>query len=443
MKKTEITVVGGGLAGCEAAWQAAEKGLSVLLFEMKPLKFSPAHQDPGLAELVCSNSFRAESLENAVGLLKEEMRRMDTLFMRAADNTRVPAGGALAVDRKKFSVFITEALDGHKNINIVRQEVSRLPSQRPLIIASGPLTSESLSGELQTLSGKDYLYFYDAISPVVEADSINMDIAFRASRYDRGDDDYVNCPLSKEDYYRLVEEIVNAAKAPQRDFEKKIFFEGCLPLEEMAARGKDTMSFGPLKPVGLKDPRTGEQPFAVVQLRPENKERTIYNMVGFQTRLTWPEQKRVFRTIPGLEKAKFVRLGSCHRNMFINSTKLLLPTLQYKQKNDMFFAGQITGVEGYVESAAMGMIAGLNATHFFQKRPMIKPPQTTAIGALLNYITTTINNGDEFQPMNVNFGLFPPLPTRGGKKARRKALVQRALEDLEIWRKSCGFKKPH
>jgi len=438
MEKNGIIIVGGGLAGCEAAWQAAREGLNVLLFEMKPLQFSPAHKDHGLAELVCSNSFRAESLENAVGLLKEEMRQMDTLFMRAADATRVPAGGALAVDRLKFSAFITSSLNEHKNIRIVRQEVSQLPPQRPLIIASGPLTSKSLSRELQTLTGENSLYFYDAISPVVEADSINMDIAFRASRYDRGGDDYVNCPLSKEDYYRLVVEIVNASKVPQRDFERTIFFEGCLPIEEMAARGKDTLAFGPLKPVGLKDPRTGKQPFAVVQLRPENRERTIYNMVGFQTRLTWPEQKRVLRSIPGLEKAQFVRLGSCHRNMFINAPNLLLPTLQHKQEAGIFFSGQITGVEGYVESAAMGMMAGINAARFFQKKPVITPPPTTATGALLTHITTT--DRDHFQPMNVNFGLFPPLCPPVRKKDRRKSFGQRALKDLEEWRKSCCLK---
>ncbi|HJX30644.1 MAG TPA: methylenetetrahydrofolate--tRNA-(uracil(54)-C(5))-methyltransferase (FADH(2)-oxidizing) TrmFO [Thermodesulfobacteriota bacterium] len=433
MYSKEITIIGGGLAGSEAAWQAAQRGIKVILWEMKPCRFSPAHNSPNLAELVCSNSFRAESLENAVGLLKEEMRRAGSLFMLAADATRIPAGGALAVDRVKFSSFITAALEQQKNITLIREEVTRLPLQRPLIFASGPLTSPSLSEEITNLIGKNYLYFYDAISPVVEADSINLNIAFRASRYNRGGDDYLNCPLNQEEYYRLVAEIKSAEKVLPRDFEKPIFFEGCLPIEEMADRGKDTLAFGPLKPVGLKDPRTGEQPHAVVQLRPENKERTIYNMVGFQTRLTWPEQKRVFRLIPGLEKANFVRLGSCHRNIFINSPTLLFPTLQLQKETKIFFAGQITGVEGYVESAAMGMVAGINAAHFLLEKPLVIPSPATATGALLNYITTA--DPDHFQPMNVTYGLFPPLPSEVKKRDRRNFLIQQALKHIEDWRK--------
>jgi len=436
MQEQEITIIGGGLAGCEAAWQAAREGVNVILLEMKPLRISPAHRSPDLAELVCSNSFRSESLENAVGLLKEEMRRMGTLFMQAAEATRIPAGGALAVDRVLFSAFITAALERQKNIKVLRQDVLKIPSQRPVIIASGPLTSQPLSREIQTMIGEEHLYFYDAISPVVEADSINMDIVFRASRYDRGGDDYVNCPLRKEDYYGLVEEIVNAPKVPQREFERSIFFEGCLPLEELAARGKDTLAFGPLKPVGLKDPRTGKQPYAVVQLRPENKDRTLYNLVGFQTRLTWTEQKRIFRLIPGLEKANFVRLGSCHRNVFINSPNLLLPTLQLRKETGVFFAGQITGVEGYVESAAMGMMAGINAAGFIKKKSLRSPPPTTAFGALLNHITTA--NKQHFQPMNVNYGLFPPLHPPVRKKDRRNFLAQRALKDLKEWERKSG-----
>ena len=433
MYSKEITIIGGGLAGSEAAWQAAQRGIKVILWEMKPCRFSPAHNSPNLAELVCSNSFRAESLENAVGLLKEEMRRVGSLFMLAADATRIPAGGALAVDRVKFSSFITSALEQQKNITLIREEVTRLPLQRPLIFASGPLTSPSLSEEITNLIGKNYLFFYDAISPVVEADSINLNIAFRASRYNRGGDDYLNCPLNQEEYYRLVAEIVSAEKVLPRDFEKAIFFEGCLPIEEMADRGKDTLAFGPLKPVGLKDPRTGEQPHAVVQLRPENKERTIYNMVGFQTRLTWPEQKRVFRLIPGLEKASFVRLGSCHRNIFINSPTLLFPTLQLQKETKIFFAGQITGVEGYVESAAMGMVAGINAARFIIKKQLVIPSPATATGALLHYITTAAP--DHFQPMNVTYGLFPPLPSEVKKRNRRNFLIQQALKHIEDWRK--------
>jgi len=433
MYSEEITIIGGGLAGSEAAWQAAQRGIKVILWEMKPCRFSPAHNSPNLAELVCSNSFRAESLENAVGLLKEEMRRVGSLFMLAADATRIPAGGALAVDRVKFSSFITSALEQQKNITLIREEVTRLPLQRPLILASGPLTSPSLSEEITNLIGKNYLYFYDAISPVVEADSINLNIAFRASRYNRGGDDYLNCPLNQEEYYRLVAEIVSAEKVLPRDFEKAIFFEGCLPIEEMANRGKDTLAFGPLKPVGLKDPRTGEQPHAVVQLRPENKERTIYNLVGFQTRLTWPEQKRVVRLIPGLEKASFVRLGSCHRNIFINSPTLLFPTLQLQKETKIFFAGQITGVEGYVESAAMGMVAGINAARFILKKQSVIPSPATATGALLHYITTAAP--DHFQPMNVTYGLFPPLPSEVKKRDRRNFLIQQALKHIEDWRK--------
>ena len=434
MYNEEITIIGGGLAGSEAAWQAAQRGIKVILWEMKPCRFSPAHNSPNLAELVCSNSFRAESLENAVGLLKEEMRRVGSLFMLAADATRIPAGGALAVDRVKFSSFITSALEQQKNITLIREEVTKLPLQRPLIFASGPLTSPSLSEEITNLVGKNYLYFYDAISPVVEADSINLNIAFRASRYNRGGDDYLNCPLNQEEYYRLVAEIVSAEKVLPRDFEKAIFFEGCLPIEEMADRGKDTLAFGPLKPVGLKDPRTGEQPHAVVQLRPENKERTIYNMVGFQTRLTWPEQKRVFRLIPGLEKASFVRLGSCHRNIFINSPALLFPTLQLQKEIKIFFSGQITGVEGYVESAAMGMVAGINAVSSILKKQLVIPSPATATGALLNYITTA--DPDHFQPMNVTYGLFPPIPSGVKKRDRRDFLIQQALKHIEEWRKA-------
>ena len=429
-----IIIIGGGLAGCEAAWQALKEGLNVILFEMKPSRFSSAHSSLDLAELVCSNSFRSKSLKNAVGLLKEEMRQMDTLFMRAAEATRIPAGGALAVDREKFSAFITATLENQQNIKIVRREISRMPPQRPIIVASGPLTSHQLSREIKNLIAEEYLYFYDAISPVVEAESVNMDVVFRASRYQRGNDDYLNCPLSRKEYFHLVEQIIHASKIPLREFEKSIFFEGCLPIEEMAARGKDTLAFGPMKPVGLKDPRTGKQPYAVVQLRPENKEGTIYNMVGFQTRISWPEQKRIFRLIPGLEEAHFVRLGSCHRNIFINSPSLLLPTLQLKNNLEIFFAGQITGVEGYVESASMGMVAGINAARFIQGKPLIPPPPATATGSLITYITSADKR--HFQPMNVNYGLFPPLYPPAKKKDRPAFFARRALKGLENWRRA-------
>ncbi len=433
MQGQQITIIGGGLAGCEAAWQAAQRGVKAVLYEMKPDRFSPAHCSSTLAELVCSNSFRAASLENAVGLLKEEMREVQTVFMEAALAARIPAGGALAVDRERFSSFITDVMQEHKNVDLVHQEVIEIPSQRPLIIASGPLTSDALAAAIQQLVSEKHLSFYDAISPVVEADSIDMDIAFRASRYGRGGDDYVNCPLTGHEYDRFVTEIVNAGKAPLRDFERTMFFEGCLPVEEMAARGKDTLAFGPMKPVGLTDPRTGEQPFAVVQLRPENAERTMYNMVGFQTRMARGEQRRIFRLVPGLEKARFVRLGSCHRNSFINSPKLLDPTLQLRHDRGIFFAGQITGVEGYVESAAMGMLAGIHAARLLLNQPLIPPPPTTATGSLITHITES--NPEMFQPMNVNFGLFPPLEGRVKKKERRKMVSQRALQDLAAWRK--------
>jgi methylenetetrahydrofolate--tRNA-(uracil-5-)-methyltransferase len=358
---------------------------------------------------------------------------MGTLFMKSAEAARIPAGGALAVDRKVFASFITFALENHANITIVREEAVQLPAERPIIIASGPLTSDSLSETLRGLVGEEYFYFYDAISPVVEADSINMNIAFRASRYNRGGDDYLNCPLSEDAYYRLVDEITLAAKVPLREFERSIFFEGCLPVEEMAARGTHTLAFGPMKPVGLRDPRTGKQPFAVVQLRLENQEGTLYNMVGFQTRLTWPEQKRVFRLIPGLEGANFLRFGSCHRNSFINSPRLLLPTLQLKKEPEIFLAGQISGVEGYVESAAMGMMAGINAARLLRNKALVPPPKTTALGALLTHLSK--GDGKYFQPMHVNYGLFPPLDFPGKAKQRHSLYAQRALTDLEGWRK--------
>jgi methylenetetrahydrofolate--tRNA-(uracil-5-)-methyltransferase len=428
-----MTIIGGGLAGCEAAWQAAQRGMRVTLAEMKPEKFSPAHHLSGLAEMVCSNSLRGESLENAVGLLKEELRRLGSLFMAAADATRVPAGGALAVDRDAFSRYITAKIAEHPLIEVIRGEVTDIPHYGIVIIASGPLTSDALAEKIRALTG-DYLYFYDAIAPIVTAESIDMAKVFRASRYGKGDgDDYLNCPLGEAEYQTFITEIVAAEKVPYRDFEKVVHFEGCMPIEEMAARGRETLRFGPLKPVGLIDPVTSAEPHAVVQLRLENREGTMYNLVGMQTRLTYPEQKRIMRMIPGLEHAEFVRLGSMHRNTFINAPQLLLPTLQLKNEPRILFAGQITGVEGYAESAAMGFLAGVSATALVLGGAVPFPPPATALGALVRHITGT--SARTFQPMNVNYGLFPELPGRVKKKERRGKLAERALEELEPWLK--------
>lgn len=434
MTRPGITIVGGGLAGCEAAWQAAERGIPVSLFEMKPARYSPAHSRPSLAELVCSNSLRGASLENAVGLLKEEMRRLGTLFMSAADATRVPAGGALAVDRELFSAFITEKVQAHPLITVIREEVERIPDEGIVIIASGPLTSESLAGGIAKMTGP-YLYFYDAIAPIVTASSIDTGIVFRASRYGKGDgDDYLNCPLSGQEYECFLAALLAAEKVPARDFEKLVHFEGCMPVEELASRGKDTLRFGPMKPVGLTDPRTGREPHAVVQLRMENLEGTLFNLVGFQTKLTYPEQQRVFRLIPGLREAEFVRLGSMHRNTYLNAPNILTDTLQMKSTPRILFAGQITGVEGYVESAATGFYAGVNAARLAIEgldAVCEPPPATTAHGALIHYITSAESR--HFQPMNVNYGLFPPLAGKIRKSERRQRLAQRALDDLETW----------
>ena len=437
MTPQEITIIGGGLAGCEAAWQAANLGIAVTLIEMKPQRFSEAHALPSLAELVCSNSLRGAGLENAVGLLKEEMRRLGTLFMTAADATRVPAGGALAVDRELFSRFVTEKIENHPLITLVREEVSEIPEKGIVIIASGPLTSEPLARSISNLTGP-YLYFYDAIAPIVSAESVDITTVFRASRYGKGDgDDYLNCPMNKDEYDAFITELLAGEKVPTRDFEKLIHFEGCMPVEEIASRGPDTLRFGPMKPVGLVDPRTGKEPHAVVQLRMENREATMYNLVGFQTKLTYPEQKRIFRMIPGLQQAEFVRLGSMHRNTFINAPRILTKSLQMLSKPRILFAGQITGVEGYVESAATGFLAGINAALLALHGPdtvIPIPPATIAHGALIQHITEA--DPLHFQPMNVNYGLFPAISGKMKKSERRQRLAERALEDLDRWKTS-------
>lgn len=429
-----LTIIGAGLAGSEAAWQAAKRGIQVNLYEMRPLANTPAHHTDKFAELVCSNSLRAGNIENAVGLLKEEMRQLGSLIIEAADANQVPAGGALAVDRDGFSQYITDKLTNNPLIKIIREEVDQIPEDDAVIIATGPLTSAKMTAAIQKLTGEDYFYFYDAAAPIVTLESIDQTKVFRASRYDKGEADYLNCPMGKEEYDAFWEELVNAERAPLKSFEKEIFFEGCMPVEQMAGRGIQTLLFGPLKPVGLVNPHTGEQPYAVVQLRQDNKEGTLYNIVGFQTHLKWGEQRRVFSMIPGLENAEFARFGVMHRNTFINSPNLLEPTLQMKKYPSIFFAGQITGVEGYVESASNGLVAGINATLFLQKEEMVIFPSTTAHGALCNYITTA--PAKHFQPMNVTLGLLSPLEKRiKNKKERGAFLAQRALADLEKFKK--------
>lgn len=427
-----IIVIGGGLAGCEAAWQIAKRGGRVLLFEMKPKVFSSAHRSPFLAELVCSNSLKSESMENASGILKEELLRLDSLIFKVARETRVPAGDALAVDRELFSKKVTKRLEELEGVEIIRQEVKVIPEDKLTILATGPLTSEALSGEIKRLTGGEHLYFYDAISPIVTAESIDFSKTFKASRYEKGGDDYLNCPLNQGQYDRFVEALCRAEKVPLRDFEKRYLFEGCLPVEELASRGRETLAFGPLRPVGLIDPKTKRQPFAVVQLRQENAYGTLFNLVGFQTRLKQGEQVRVFRMIPGLERAEFARWGSVHRNTFIDSPRILKPTLQMKNRPSLFFAGQITGVEGYMESTAMGLLSGINAIRLARGMEPAIPPSMTAIGALVNHIIRSPVL--PFQPMNINFGLFPPLEERA-KGRRKKVLIgERALKELEAWR---------
>ena len=427
----KVVVIGAGLAGSEAAWQLANQGVQVTLYEMRPNQKSPAHHTDYFAELVCSNSLRGAGLENAVGLLKEEMRRLDSLIMEAADACAVPAGGALAVDREAFGQYITNKVKTHPNIEVIENtEITELNFDEITIVATGPLTSGKLAEEIASLTGENYCYFYDAAAPIVTGESLDWNKVYRASRYGKGDADYVNCPFNEEEYKAFWEALTTAEEAPTKDFEKQIFFEGCMPIEVMAKRGIDTMRYGPMKPVGLDHPVTGAKAYAVVQLREDNAAATLYNIVGFQTHLKWPEQQRVFRMIPGLENAEFVRLGVMHRNTYIHSPKVLEQTLQLKGRPRLFFAGQITGVEGYVESAASGLMAGINAARLARGEEPFIFPEDTAHGALCHYITHA--EGKNFQPMNVNFGLLPPLGQKiRDKKAKNKMIAERALESLE------------
>jgi methylenetetrahydrofolate--tRNA-(uracil-5-)-methyltransferase len=457
-----IHIIGGGLAGCEAAWQAAALGVPVTLHEMRPVRPTPVHKTDGLAELVCSNSFRGDKLDNAVGLLKEEMRRLGSLIMRAADQSRVPAGAALAVDRVRFSEIVTREIAAHPLVRLVREEVPAVPvgTGGPVVVATGPLTSDALSRDIAALVGGDHLYFYDAISPIVLADTIDQSRVFRASRWarslragdtqgghsavtvparggpacgvDDGQGDYLNCPMDAEEYRRFYDALMGAEKAPLHDFDDAKFFEGCLPIEVMASRGVDTLRYGPMKPVGLSDPRTGREPYAVVQLRQDNLAGDHFSLVGFQTQMKWGEQARVLRLIPGLEQAEFVRFGMIHRNTYINGPTVLRDTWQAKTRDDLFFAGQISGVEGYVESAASGLMAGRNAAARVLGRPLRVLPRTTALGALAHYVSHA--DPRHYQPTNITFGIMEPLV--GGprdKLARKLAISDRALRDLEIW----------
>jgi methylenetetrahydrofolate--tRNA-(uracil-5-)-methyltransferase len=425
-----VTIIGGGLAGSEAAWQLARRGVPVRLYEMRPVQGTAAHQTDQLAELVCSNSFRSDALDTAVGVLKAEMRRLGSLVIAVADRTKVPAGSALAVDRELFATQLTAAITARPEITVVREEVREL-ADGLTIVATGPLTSAALARCLQAALGEAYLYFYDAIAPIVTADSIDRRIVFAASRYGKGSDDYLNCPMTREEYYAFVDAVLAAEVVPTKDFERCVYFEGCMPIEEMARRGPDTLAFGPMRPVGLVDPRSGRRPFALVQMRQDNHEATLYNMVGFQTKMKYPAQRRVFRMIPGLAQAEFVRLGSLHRNTFINSPRLLQPTLQLIHRPRTLFAGQLIGVEGYVESAAAGLLAAINVSRLAQRLPCVVPPATTALGSLLHYITDRRRSA--FQPMNANFGLFPPLVTRERGREKRQQLAARAARDLQRW----------
>ena len=434
--KNSVLVIGAGLAGSEAAWQLAQRGIPVELVEMRPVQSSPAHHTALFAELVCSNSLRAANIENAVGLLKEEMRRLGSLIMEAADATRVPAGGALAVDRVPFSEYITKKIEAHPLITIRHEEVTELPEDQICIVATGPLTSPAMADTIQKLTGADYFHFHDAAAPIVSVDSLNMTKVYRAARYGKGGADYLNCPFTEEEYKAFWQALTTAECAELHDFEKNdAVFEGCMPVEVMAGRGIDTLRFGPMKPVGLELPGTDQIPYAVVQLRQDNGSATLYNIVGFQTHLKFPEQKRIFSMIPGLEHAEFFRYGVMHRNSYINSPELLDATLQYRRNKNLFFAGQLTGVEGYLESASMGLLSGINAARLAQGLDCITFSSRTAIGGLSHYISSPHDN---FQPMNVNFGIMEPLgiKKRMKKKEKNGLIAQRALEEIETMKGS-------
>jgi methylenetetrahydrofolate--tRNA-(uracil-5-)-methyltransferase len=429
-----VAIVGGGLAGCEAAWQLCRRGVGVDLFEMRPLRGTPVHQTADLAELVCSNSLRGNDLDQAAGLLKEEMRRMDSLVMRVADEVRVPAGSALAVDRGLFARRMTEAISALPGLHLRRAEVERIPEHPLTIVATGPLTSEPLARDILAFVGQEHLYFYDAVSPVVDAETIDFTKAFRASRYGKGGDDYLNCPLTEAEYLAFHAALLGAESASVHDFEKERFFEGCLPVEVIASRGPDTLRFGPMKPVGLRDPRTGARPYAVVQLRQDNLAASHFSIVGFQTQLKWSEQKRVLRLVPGLEQAEFVRFGMIHRNTYVNAPSTLEPTFETRRRAGLFFAGQMSGVEGYVESAASGLIAGISAARRAQGKEPLTLPDETALGALGRYIARS--DPRNYQPTNIAFGLLPELDARVKDKARRRrALAHRALDRLDVFRR--------
>ena len=431
-----LIVIGGGLAGVEAAWQAAERGIDVALVEMRPVRNTPPHRTDQLAELICSNSLGSDLPDRASGLLKAELRRLGSLVLQAADETAVPAGGALAVDRDRFAAAVTDRISRHPRIEVRREEVKRIPAG-PCIIASGPLTADDLAADIAALTGQQHLYFYDALAPIVEAGSIDLSIAFRASRCDRSgadgsDGDYINCPFTQPEYEAFVDALLGAERIELRGFEREDarFFEGCLPIEVMAKRGRDALAFGPMRPIGLHDPRTGRRPHAVAQLRQDNLAGTLYNIVGFQTNLKWPEQKRVLRMIPGLANAEFVRYGMMHRNTFINAPMLLEPTMQFRARSDLFFAGQITGVEGYVGNAATGWVAGVNAARLLAGESLLALPPVTMIGALCDYITHA--EPTEFQPMKANFGILPPLEdSPRNKRERYRAFCERALSGLK------------
>ena len=426
----KVIVIGAGLAGSEAAWQLAKRGVNVDLYEMRPKKMTPAHKTQNFAELVCSNSLRANNITNAVGLLKEEMRRLDSLIIKCADATQVPAGGALAVDRNKFSEMITDTIKNHPNINVIEEELTQIPKgDIPVVVATGPLTSDALSQDIRTYTKQEGLYFYDAAAPIIEKDSIDMNKVYLKSRYDKGEAAYLNCPMTKDEFFNFYNSLITAEAAPLKEFEKEIYFEGCMPFEEMAKRGEKTLLFGPMKPVGLEDPKTDKRPYAVVQLRQDNSEGTLYNIVGFQTHLKWGEQKRIINMIPGLENANIVRYGVMHRNTYLNSPQLLEKTYKLKEEKNIYFAGQMTGVEGYVESAASGIVAALNALYNQEDKQIIFPTETM-IGAMANYIVDNTNKN--FQPMNANFGIIKPLPERiKDKKEKYERYANRSLEILE------------